>query len=156
MLLRSSQRDIAIVHAFAPLATAVTSKFDVAFKDCDDCPEMVVAPPGSFLTGDLQGVGDFIREIDPRRSHRLEHCPVLWGHLMGQSGAFGQARRAGRDAGHRASAATQPMRRSGPPKAGFFGPVAASRFSSDARHRISKRSSPRDKTIPLKWSHKTG
>ena len=46
--------------------------------------------------------------------------------------------------GHQASAAQklsgQPMSRSGPPKAGFFCPVAASRFSSDAPHRISKRS----------------
>ncbi len=40
----------------------------------------------------------------------------------------------------RVSAATHPMSRSGPPKAGFFCPVPASRFSSDTPHRISKRS----------------
>ena len=28
------------------------------FKDCDDCPEMVVIPPGTFRMGDLQGGGD--------------------------------------------------------------------------------------------------
>jgi formylglycine-generating enzyme required for sulfatase activity len=27
------------------------------FKDCDDCPEMVVIPPGTFRMGDLQGGG---------------------------------------------------------------------------------------------------
>ncbi len=27
------------------------------FKDCDDCPEMVVVPAGSFLMGDLNGAG---------------------------------------------------------------------------------------------------
>ena len=27
------------------------------FKDCDDCPEMVVIPPGSFRMGDLSGDG---------------------------------------------------------------------------------------------------
>jgi formylglycine-generating enzyme required for sulfatase activity len=28
-----------------------------SFKDCDDCPEMVVIPPGQFQMGDLQGGG---------------------------------------------------------------------------------------------------
>ena len=28
------------------------------FKDCDDCPEMVVIPAGSFRMGDLSGAGD--------------------------------------------------------------------------------------------------
>ena len=28
------------------------------FKDCNDCPEMVVVPPGSFQMGDLSGDGD--------------------------------------------------------------------------------------------------
>ncbi len=50
---------IAIVNAFAPLATGVTPKLGVTFKDCDPCPEMVVVPPGSFLMGDLHGVGYF-------------------------------------------------------------------------------------------------
>ena len=74
----------------------------------------------------------------------LEHLPTLRGHLMGRSGSFGKARRAARcgtpGPRWRASAATQPMSRSGPPKARFFWPVAASHFSSDAPHRISKRS----------------
>ena len=50
---------IAIVSAFAPLATGMTPKLIVTFKDCDDCPEMVVVPPGNFLMGDLHGVGYF-------------------------------------------------------------------------------------------------
>ena len=29
-----------------------------SFRDCDDCPEMVVIPPGSFRMGDLNGGGD--------------------------------------------------------------------------------------------------
>jgi len=31
-----------------------------------------------------------------RMIETLEHLPTLWGHLMGQSGSFGQARRAAR------------------------------------------------------------
>ncbi len=50
---------IAIVSVFAPPATGVTPKLIVTFKDCDDCPEMVVVPPGNFLMGDLHGVGYF-------------------------------------------------------------------------------------------------
>ena len=50
---------IAIVSAFAPLATGMTPKLIVTFKDCDDCPELVVVPPGNFLMGDLHGVGYF-------------------------------------------------------------------------------------------------
>ena len=50
---------IAIVSAFAPLATGVTPKLGDTFKDCDYCPDMVVVPPGSFLMGDLHGVGYF-------------------------------------------------------------------------------------------------
>ena len=50
---------IAIVNAFAPLATGVTPKLGDTFKDCDYCPEMVVVPPGSFRMGDLHGVGYF-------------------------------------------------------------------------------------------------
>ena len=50
---------IAIVNAFAPLATGVAAKLGATFKDCGPCPEMVVVPPGSFLMGDLHGVGYF-------------------------------------------------------------------------------------------------
>ncbi len=50
---------IAIVSVFVPPATGVTPKLIVTFKDCDDCPEMVVVPPGNFLMGDLHGVGYF-------------------------------------------------------------------------------------------------
>ncbi len=50
---------IAIVNAFAPLATGVPLKLGDTFKDCEPCPEMVVVPPGSFLMGDLHGVGYF-------------------------------------------------------------------------------------------------
>ena len=50
---------IAIVNAYAPLATSATPKLGDTFKDCDRCPEMVVVPPGSFLMGDLHGVGYF-------------------------------------------------------------------------------------------------
>ncbi len=50
---------IAIVSAFAPPATGVAAKLGVTFKDCGPCPEMVVIPPGSFLMGDLHGVGYF-------------------------------------------------------------------------------------------------
>jgi hypothetical protein len=46
----------------------------------------------------------------------LEHLPILWGHLMGQSGSFGQARRAARCgapesqmAGKRRNAADEPL-----------------------------------------------
>ncbi len=77
---------------------------------------------------------------------------------MGQSGSFGQwggqARRAARCgiSGKRRNAADEPL---WPPssnlaKAGFYCPVAASRFSSDDPHRMSKRSLPRDKIIPVK------
>jgi formylglycine-generating enzyme required for sulfatase activity len=50
---------IAIVNAFAPLASGATPKLGDSFRDCDDCPEMVIVPPGSFLMGDLHGVGYF-------------------------------------------------------------------------------------------------
>ncbi len=50
---------IAIISAFAPLATGVTPKLGDTFKDCDYCPDMVVVPPGSFLMGDLHGIGYF-------------------------------------------------------------------------------------------------
>ncbi len=41
----------------------------------------------------------------------LEHYPVLWDHLMGQSGSFGQARRAARcgSSGKRRNAADEPL-----------------------------------------------
>jgi len=50
---------IAIMSGFAPLAMAGTPKLGDSFKDCDDCPEMVIVPPGSFLMGDLHGAGYF-------------------------------------------------------------------------------------------------
>ncbi len=82
----------------------------------------------SAAAGWLEAPGSSLQRIRHRVAGHLEHCPVLWDHLMGQSGSFGQARRAGRDGGApsprwRASAATQPMRRSGPPKAGLIGPL---------------------------------
>ncbi len=49
----------AIMSAHAPLAEAGTPKLGDNFKDCDDCPEMVIVPPGSFLMGDLHGAGYF-------------------------------------------------------------------------------------------------
>ena len=42
---------IAIVNAFAPLATGVTPKLGDTFKDCDYCPEMVVVPPRGIASG---------------------------------------------------------------------------------------------------------
>jgi len=43
---------------------------------------------------------------------QLEHLPTLRGHLMGQSGSFGQARRAARcgSSGKRRNAADEPLR----------------------------------------------
>ena len=77
MLLRSSQRDIAIVHAFAPLATAVTSKFDVTFKDCDDCPEMVALGIRAAKLSDAAAIGSLgiqlVHWADPGRAReRME------------------------------------------------------------------------------------
>ncbi len=54
---------IAIVNAFAPLATGDTPKLGDTFQDCDYCPEMVVVPPGSFRMGDLHGVGYFSEKL---------------------------------------------------------------------------------------------
>ena len=39
------------------------------FKDCDDCPEMVVIPPGSFRMGDLSGDGEM--DVKPVREVRI-------------------------------------------------------------------------------------
>ena len=36
------------------------------FKDCRECPEMVVIPAGTFRMGDLQGSGYLLRETGPR------------------------------------------------------------------------------------------
>jgi len=44
-----------------------------------------------------------------------------------------------RDVVHRASVATPPVGRFGPPKAGFFCAVALLRFLSDTPHRSAKR-----------------
>ena len=41
-----------------PLRTGFGSEPGTVFRDCDECPEMVVAPPGSFRMGDLSGGGD--------------------------------------------------------------------------------------------------
>jgi formylglycine-generating enzyme required for sulfatase activity/lipoprotein NlpI len=38
-----------------------------SFTDCDDCPEMVVAPPGTFHMGDTMGSGSAVE----RPSHRV-------------------------------------------------------------------------------------
>ena len=42
----------------APLRAGFGSEPGTIFRDCDECPEMVVAPPGSFRMGDLSGGGD--------------------------------------------------------------------------------------------------
>ena len=50
--LKSAQEQVAVgvyPRAYKPGDT---------FKDCADCPEMVVIPPGSFRMGDLNGAGD--------------------------------------------------------------------------------------------------
>ncbi|MBT4686944.1 MAG: SUMF1/EgtB/PvdO family nonheme iron enzyme [Rhodospirillaceae bacterium] len=43
--------------AFGPPKVAAPRPGDV-FKDCDDCPEMVIVPAGRFHMGDLSGDGD--------------------------------------------------------------------------------------------------
>jgi len=75
-------------------------------------PTSVYANPPDFVEDLARTMID--HDIKPEiEIFDLEHYPTLRGHLMS---------------------------RSGPPEAGFFGPVAASHFSSDAPHRISKRS----------------
>jgi formylglycine-generating enzyme required for sulfatase activity len=41
------------------------------FKDCDDCPEMVVIPPGQFRMGDLSGGGD--KDEKPAHDVRIDY-----------------------------------------------------------------------------------
>ena len=57
---------VVVVFTTALLGLAGTGAFvaiakgqapDQSFKDCDDCPEMVVVPAGSFVMGDLAGRG---------------------------------------------------------------------------------------------------
>lgn len=43
-----------------------------SFKDCADCPEMVVVPSGSFTMGDLQGGGFYYDEI-PAHDVRIDY-----------------------------------------------------------------------------------
>lgn len=52
------------------------------FKDCDTCPEMVVIPKGSFMMGDIQGVGDpdeqFIRKVTFKNDFAVGKYEVTW------------------------------------------------------------------------------
>jgi formylglycine-generating enzyme required for sulfatase activity len=52
-----------------PNIVALPKKYNpgVTFKDCGDCPEMVVLPRGAFLMGDLNDAGD----SDERPVHRV-------------------------------------------------------------------------------------
>ena len=70
------------------------------FKDCNECPEMVVIPPGSFRMGDLSGDG----EADEKPVHKVriaysfavgkyEVTQDEWQAVMGSNPSYFKGRR---------------------------------------------------------------
>ncbi len=53
-----------------------------SFKDCDNCPEMIVIPKGSFMMGDIQGAGDpdeqFIHKVTFKHNFAVGKYEVTW------------------------------------------------------------------------------
>jgi formylglycine-generating enzyme required for sulfatase activity len=65
------------------------------FKDCDDCPEMVAIPPGSFQMGDLSGDGDDfekpVRRVDINYSMAVgihEVTNAQWRSMMDSNPSY--------------------------------------------------------------------
>ena len=72
------------------------------FRDCADCPEMVVVPAGRFRMGDLAGVGD--EDERPVREVR-----IAWDFALGRHEVtVGQFRRFALATGHRTNAEQDP------------------------------------------------
>jgi formylglycine-generating enzyme required for sulfatase activity len=62
------------------------------FRDCADCPEMVVVPAGSFVMGDLSGEGDIdetpVHDVRINYSFavgKFEVTQAEWRHVMGNN-----------------------------------------------------------------------
>jgi len=65
----------------------VPLKEGLTFKDCDNCPEMVVIPSGSFLMGSILGTSDELPEhlvdISSFSISKFEITQEQWHELMG-------------------------------------------------------------------------
>jgi formylglycine-generating enzyme required for sulfatase activity len=53
-----------------------------SFKDCEQCPEMIVIPKGSFMMGDIQGVGDpdeqYIHKVTFENDFAIGKFEITW------------------------------------------------------------------------------
>ena len=74
--------------ALPPAAEKAVGVFPKTFKDCAECPEMVVVPAGSFRMGDLAGDGPSneraVHGVTIRRRFAMGKYEVTfaeWGHL---------------------------------------------------------------------------
>jgi formylglycine-generating enzyme required for sulfatase activity len=54
----SNRKKMALGLFKASKGEAAAPQLGKTFRDCDDCPEMIIIPPGQFRMGDLSGVGD--------------------------------------------------------------------------------------------------